>query len=100
MENVHYNHKRDLKSFEQELDLIRSNGFNPIGVSQMMMEDTFIFETDEEAEKAFELLEKNRRGKGSGKKVVGWWYGKDSFLKEKEKYENEYSDTTVLVHWL
>lgn len=98
MEDVHYNHKRPVESFQRSLDIIRSNGFNPIGVSQIMLEDTFIFETDEEAEKAFNLLEKE--GDSSGKKIVGWWYGKESFLEEKKWYEEQWEDTTVLVYWL
>lgn len=98
MEDVHYNHKRTLESFQRSLDIIRSNGFDPIGVSQIMLEDTFIFETDEEAEKAFNILEKE--GDPSGKKIVGWWYGKESFFEEKKRYEEQWEDTTVLVHWL
>jgi len=91
--NLKNNHNRKLNDFSNELNIIKSAGFNPIGVSQMYLEDVFIFNTQEESKKAYELLEiKN-------KSVIGWWYGKYDFEKEKEKYEKEYNGFIVNVIW-
>lgn len=88
------NHKLELKDFEEAINLLKSNGFNPIGVTQIYMEHTFIFETDEEATKAYELLEVEKR------EVVGWFYGKEKFLETKKQYESEYIGYFVKVFWL
>jgi len=79
-----YHIDRTLDTFQEDIDKIKSFGFNPIGVTQLMLEETFIFETDEEAKLAFETLEGGKKG------VVGWWYGKDSFEKAKEDYIRDY----------
>lgn len=65
------------------LDHLRDNGFNPIAITQMYLEETFVFNTKEEADKGFELLE---RGKSL---VTGWWYEKEEFLATYKKYEEE-----------
>lgn len=64
------------------LKTIRDAGFNPIGITVMICEETFIFNTDEEAQKAFEYFEKN-----PVKDVIqGWWYGLVDFELARQKY--------------
>lgn len=89
-----YNHNRPLADFQNELDIILGEGFFPIAVSQMYLEDAFVFDTQSEAWAAYEKIE--LKGKG----VVGWWYGKDYFLQTLKEYEEQYPDTKVLVYWL
>lgn len=95
-----YNHDRLLSDFDQQLSLIRDAGFKPIAVSQIYLEDTFVFKTPEEAESAYRILERDTKEKWIGK-VVGWWHGEQDFKREVEKYERENDGySKVLVHWL
>ena len=93
-----YNHNRPVEDFEEQLNIIRSAGFNPIAVSQMYFEDTFVFETDEEAHKAYETLERDANKKLIGR-VVGWWYSRDRFAETILEYEEKMKNK-VLTHWL
>lgn len=98
--SVNYNHNRSVDDFEEQLSLIREAGFNPIGVSQMILEDVFIFKTKEESEKAYRLFERDDTEEWIGK-VVGWWYSEDEFKEAVERYELNIGDNTkVKVHWL
>lgn len=93
---IKYNHNRPLKDFQKSIDIIKKEGFNPIAVSQLYFEDTFVFETSEEGLKGYNLLEKDHK-----LRVVGWWYGKEEFLKTVEEYETENNGfSKVLIHWL
>ncbi len=90
-----YNHNRPLSDFQDDIKKIESEGFKVIAVSQMMMEDTFVFETQDEADKAFKLFEQDNTT------IVGWWYGKEDFIKAVEEYEkNNNGYSKVLIHWL
>ena len=88
-----YNHERPLSSFKESLILIKSYGFNPIGVSQMYCEDTFIFETQEEANSAYQKLEKELG------LLQGWFYSKEEFEKQKLEYETQLN-CKVLTYYL
>jgi len=57
MDEIHYNHDRPLESFQRDIDKLRQAGYNPIAVTQMLFEDTFVFETSEEAKRAYEQFE-------------------------------------------
>lgn len=46
---------------------IREKGFNPIAITVMICEETFVFRTDKEAHEAFKVMKTNE----------GWWYGMD-----------------------
>ena len=59
------------------LNIIREAGFNPIGICGYACEETFLFNTQEEATKAYNTLERDENGYFIGK-VMGWWYGFDS----------------------
>lgn len=92
--------------FEEQLKYITEAGFKPIGVSQMMLEDTFIFQHNDEAHKAYEEMEQRWWGKPydpntpppDGECVQGWWYGKGAFITAAEDYEEENS-TEIVVYW-
>lgn len=90
------NHKRPLSSFLPMVEKIREAGYNPIMVSQMALEDTFVFETAQEAEEAYRELELETEGEDS---VVGWYYGKANFLKEVNEYQKRFG-TKVLYYKL
>lgn len=75
-----------LNRFKRGLRIIKSYGFNPIGVSVMICEETYIFNSDDEACAAHELLE-GMLNRNYG--VDGWWYGKDAFFEASEEYEKE-----------
>ena len=88
-----YNHNRPLSDFKDYIEVIKAAGFNPIAVTQYYLEDTFIFNTDEEANNAYALLEKEKGLK------AGWWYPIEEFEKLVEEYERE-NECKVLIHWL
>ena len=95
-----YNHNRPLSDFQNDIDKLKENGYTPIAVSQMYLEDTFVFETKEEAKKAYHQFESDENEKWIGE-IVGWWYGREEFEKEVNEYETENNGySKVLVHWL
>ena len=95
-----YNHDRPLSDFQDDIDKLKANGYNPIAVSQMYFEDTFVFETKEEAIKAYHQFESDENEKWIGE-IVGWWYGREDFEKTVNDYETENNGySKVLVHWL
>ena len=95
-----FNHDRMLSEFQSNIDKLKENGFNPIAVSQMYFEDTFVFETEEEAKKAFQQFEIDENEKWIGD-ISGWWYGREDFLKTVKEYETENDGySKVLIHWL
>lgn len=89
-----------LSDFQSNIDKLKENGFNPIAVSQMYFEDTFVFETEEEAKKAYQQFETDENEKWIGD-ISGWWYGKEDFIKTVKEYETENDGySKVLIHWL
>ena len=97
MEEIRYNHNRTLESFVEEHEQITQHGFHLIAVCQMYFEDTFVFETDEEATRAFEYFEQN----ATDNRIVGWWYGREEFLETVKQYEIENEGySKVKIHWL
>lgn len=83
-----YNHNQPVSYFQEELDIIKEAGFNVLGVTIMQLESTFIFETKDEAERAYSALEKTG-------KVQGWWYGLEDFKFAEKGYPDK-----LLVHYL
>lgn len=80
------------------LKFIVQNGFNPIGITYMMCEETFIFQTIEECNRAVDVF-----------MPYGWWYSID------DPSDNNWADTvkwyykemcksfdydTPIVYWL
>lgn len=85
-----YNHNRPLASFEDVLAIVKQHGFKPIAVSQIYMEDAFIFETEQESKLAYNTL-KNI--------VEAWWYSKENFTKACDDYKQKFG-VDVLAHFL
>ena len=73
------------------LFLIRLYGFKPLKCVDYMGEYTFIFKTQEAADKAFHRLE--NRGDDKRILVTGWWYG------EKE-FEEAKAECDMKIGWL
>jgi len=74
------------------LKLIKEQGFNPIGITIMMCEETFIFETSEESAKAHQACQVDNNI------ADGWWYGKDDFEMALIDYEDQFGEKKI--HWL
>lgn len=53
--------------------ILEKYGFKMIGFTQYKWEYTFLFETEDEATYAYEVLEKDK------KLLCGWWYGYDQW---------------------
>jgi hypothetical protein len=92
---IMFNTDRNIESFEDSISIIENGGFKPIGVSQIYLEDVFIFETEEEAERAYNTLDKETN------MISAFWYSKYNFLDEVIKYEKEYDNKSkVKIIWL
>ena len=72
------------------IKLLNDKGHFPIGITRMMSEETFIFRTEREATKAW---------KSRTLGYEGWFYGIESFRKEKKEYE-EQMETKLKIYWL
>lgn len=96
-----YNTERTLESFQDKLDEIRMHGFNPIAVSQIKLNDVFVFETKDETDKANEKFILKRETED----YIGLFLTKDDFLNQVKEYEKEgeYSpifQAKVRYYWL
>ncbi len=89
-----YNHDVSKEEFTPIIEAIKKYGFNPIAVSQMYLEFVFVFNTHEEATKAYNLIELSE----DENSPVGFWYGKNEFLNEVNDYEK--GGRAVLIYWL
>lgn len=97
---IKYNHDKTLSEFEPQLSIIKKAGFKPIAVSKMYFEDVFVFETEEEATRAYRKLERDKNENWIGK-VDGWWYGRNSFKDVVKEYEAKNKGfSKVRVYWL
>ena len=95
-----FNHNRPLSDFQNDINKLKANGYNPIAISQISFEDTFVFETKEEATKAYRQFERDEEEKWIGE-IVGWWCSKEDFEKTVKEYETENDGySKVLTHWL
>ena len=75
------------------LEIIRQAGFNPIGITVMTCEETFIFETEEERTKAAEQF-----------LPEGWYYIRDEWDETRTWYVNDMynsiEEDAPKVYWL
>lgn len=96
-----YNHKRPLSDFCGALCEIQMAGFNPIAVTQLYFEDTFVFSTDVEALNAYKEMEENK-ARPRYKRVVGWWLGLKDFKESVRIYEtmSSFAPIKVKIYWL
>lgn len=83
--------KRNLKNKAKvNYNVLKTYNFNLIAYSpSIFFEDTFVFETEEEAQKAFEKIEVELE------MFQGWWYGKEQFV---NKVMKDYPNAQVI--WL
>jgi hypothetical protein len=83
-----------LKQLEEiensSLKVLIENSYMPIAFTQYNLEDTFIFNTTEQAKECYDELEVDK------KLVCGWFYGKEEFEIHKKEYEELYQ-TTMLI---
>lgn len=75
------------KEYGWQLKYLRSKGYNPIGVSRMLCEDTFVFETEEETAKACQECDGAKVGR---KRLDGWWYNKEYGIRTIDEYEERF----------
>lgn len=83
-----------LNNNRDNISLLKSLGYNPIGVSQMLFEDTFVFETEEEAKKAYEHAEVEL------KMIQGWFYSKEGYSKAVEDYKERLKMNPPEIVWI
>ncbi len=57
------------------LETIKSKGFNPVGITVMVCEETIIMETQEECDRAWEVF-----------KPEGWWYVASEWESNRKEY--------------
>ena len=84
---------------EATLNKMGKADFYPVGFARMGGEDTFIFQTSEEAKKAYHHFERNEKGEWIGD-IVGWWYGKEAWPETVDWYRKNVMDEEVSVFWL
>mgnify|MGYP000992158016 CR=1 FL=1 len=81
---------------KDDIQALKDAGFKPIAISKFICENTFIFETEEEAKKAHDEFEKR---KIHPRVIQGWWYGREE-LKESLRNYKEKMGYTNDVYWL
>ena len=74
------------------LDIVRAEGFNPIGICDYAGEECLLFSSQKEANVAYKKLEKEQ------KRVYAWWYSKKQFEKEVEESKGFYQPSKI--YWL
>jgi hypothetical protein len=95
---IKYNHYTELSEFDDDLKILREHGYSPIAVSQLYFEFTFVFNTKEEATRAYRQFERDKDECWIGE-IASWWYSKKDFLKKVEKYESD-KEYKVKIYWL
>lgn len=83
-----------LDRFKEPLAILKAAGFKPIAVSTMICEDTFVFETEDEAQRAHRMFEVE---KGT---IAGWWYSKEKFFTPTMDYykaQNGYYPEVIMI---
>lgn len=77
----------------QLLQEIKTAGFNPIAITVMMCEETFVFKGKAEAMRAWEIF-----------RPEGWWYDLGEFIETRKQYvKDAYGgnvDKAPTVYWL
>lgn len=86
--------KKGFDRYKKMIKIIQKYGFNIIGVCDYACEYTFIFETNEEAIAAYNMLENIPKPK-----VSGWWYSKEELLHDLRAEKIKY-DTEVKIYWI
>lgn len=84
------------KSSSKSIQILKQFGFKPIAITVMMFEETFVFETEEEALIAHDEFENNPT---HNIVIQGWWYDREGFKKSVEKYIEKFQSIPV-IYWL
>jgi hypothetical protein len=92
MEKIDIN-KIDLYNYT--LKTLYKYGHYPIGITTMMCENTFIFETENEAIKAHKELESEESIISKEEIVQGWWYSKEEWSDIHKEYIKEMYDNDI-----
>jgi hypothetical protein len=87
----------DKEVYQPNIDKLRANGYNPIAVSNLMLEIVYIFETTKEAHKAYHQFERDVDGNWIGE-IAGWWYGKNYFDIKEENYKIEFDSIFSTIY--
>jgi hypothetical protein len=85
------------KRFIEPLEVMIAHGYKPLAVTIMICEDTFCFETAEEAERAGFEFETNPVTNELA--IQGWWYGKEDFIKAVREYQKT-ANYEMTIIWL
>lgn len=83
----------------RNINNIRKFGFKPIGFTVMMCENTFIFETEDEALRAYNKFETGKN-KTKGRRplcIQGYWYSRRDFEAEYSEYKSQFPDCRDVV---
>lgn len=83
----------ELFGWTEEVQILKKWGYRPIGITQMYFETTFIFQGPQEANNAYEKLERQLGV------VDGWWYSLGDFHKAQEWYKETWGHYPDVV-WL
>lgn len=76
----------ELEDIEKEnIKLIISKGYKLIGYTQMYFEETYVFETEEDAIKAYNEFEQTTDGDWIGN-IVGWWLSLEQYDNNIKEY--------------
>lgn len=93
----------DISSKIPVLQSLKEAGFNPIAVTTLLCEETFVFETTEECDKACKFVNPNRSEDGKSGVHYGYWYalrdGKYSFIDTYHSYKDQTGSYPEVV-WL
>jgi len=77
---------------DMDFSIMKTAGFNLVAFSVMMLEDTFYFETKEEAISAYEYFE---GGEAATREYVGWWYSIDELESNNKYYIEEMKNDKI-----
>lgn len=78
------------------IKILKDHGFNPIAITIIMCEETFVFETEEEAIRAHNEFENNPK---HNIVIQGWWYNRESFKKAVQDYIKK-TEYIPKIYWL
>ncbi len=88
---IEYAHITPLSEFQPTIDKLKSLGFNPIAATVLFCEDTYVFETKDEVDKACEAVPEL---------CFGWVYDGRSFLEAVKEREEHLDGKKIFIHWL
>jgi hypothetical protein len=79
-----------MERYQIPIQILKSAGYHPIAVTSMMFEDTFVFETKDEAKRAYQELEKEK------KQIQGWFYGWPDFLLSMDDHKKKFGKLSTI----